>query len=65
MARKVLQTYDRNRPIYMTDVLRIVLPNYHRLLYNYIEKVRSIHRCINNQTTVLGKVFGKKIIGKV
>ena len=65
MARIVLQTHDRNSPIYMTAVLRIVLPNYHTLLYNYREKARSINICINNQTTVLGKVFGKKIIGKV
>ena len=47
----------------MTNVLRIILPNYQRLLYNHIEKIRSVNTCINNQTTVSGKVFGKKIIG--
>ena len=65
MARKVLHTYDRNSPTHMTQVLRIVLPNYHRLLYNYREKVRTINTCINNQRTILVKVFGKKIIWKV
>jgi hypothetical protein len=65
MARKVLRTYDRNSPTHMTEVLRIVVPNYHRLLFNYREKVRTKNTYINNQTTTLVKAFGKKIIGKV
>ena len=63
MARKVLHTYDIKGPTHVTNVLRVVLSNYYMFLCNYREKIGTINRCINNETTILVKVklFGKKL----